>query len=376
MKSGAFNIGKIFGIQFRLHYSWFIIFTLVTVFLSWQVFPLSLIDQPQVVYWIMGVVTSLLFFASVLAHELAHSLIGRAHGIPIKSITLFIFGGAAMMTREATRASDELKMAIAGPVSSLLIAALFGIVYATFNGIVNQLALMAYWLAYINVVLAVFNLFPGFPLDGGRILRSLIWHFSGNYMRATRIATQAGRVIGYLFIAGGFLLILADGNLLSGIWLVFIGWFLANTAKASYRQAQLQDVLRGFTALQVMTSDCPVVPGEITVSQLMQEYAAAGSRCFLVAEQGRVEAFISLRNINSVAWRDRDNTRLRDIAMPLEKVKAAYPEQDVLSIVQWMNESGLDQMPVINNGRVVGLITLDNVIRFVTSHSPLPMSPR
>ena len=376
MKSGAFNIGKIFGIQFRLHYSWFIIFTLVTVFLSWQVFPFSLIDQPQVVYWIMGVVTSLLFFASVLAHELAHSLIGRAHGIPIKSITLFIFGGAAMMTREATRATDELKMAIAGPVSSLLIAALFGIVYAAFNGIVNQLALMAYWLAYINVVLAVFNLFPGFPLDGGRILRSLIWYFSGNYMRATRIATQAGRVIGYLLIAGGFLLILADGNLLSGIWLVFIGWFLADTAKASYRQAQLQDVLRGFTASQVMTSDCPVVPGETTVSQLAQEYAAAGSRCFLVAEQGRVEAFISLRNINSVSWRDRDNTRLRDIAVSLEKVKAAYPEQDVLSIVQWMNESGLDQMPVINNGRVVGLITLDNVIRFVTSHSPLPMSPR
>lgn len=382
MKSGAFNIGKIFGIQFRLHYSWFIIFTLVTVFLSWQVFPLSLIDQPQVVYWIMGVVTSLLFFASVLAHELAHSLIGRAHGIPIKSITLFIFGGAAMMTREAARASDELKMAIAGPVSSLLIAAIFWIIYVSSigfgpsNDVANQLALMAYWLAYINVVLAVFNLFPGFPLDGGRILRSLIWHFSGNYMRATRIATQAGRVIGYLFIAGGIFLILADGNLLSGIWLTFIGWFLADTAKASYRQAQLQDVLKGFTASQVMTSDCPVVPGETTVSQLMQEYAAAGSRCFLVAEQGRVEAFISLRNINSVAWRDRDNTRLRDIAVPLDRAKAAYPEQDVLSIVQWMNESGLDQMPVINNGRVVGLITLDNVIRFVTSRSPLPISPR
>jgi len=361
------NLGRILGIQFRLHYSWFIIFILVTVFLAWQVFPPNLPNQPQPVYWAMGTITSLLFFASVLAHELAHSIVGRAHGIPIKSITLFIFGGAAHMTREADKASDELKMAVAGPISSLVIGGLFAAVWLFLRGSADQMALMALWLAQINMVLAVFNLLPGFPLDGGRVLRSLVWHFSGSYKRATKMATQAGRGVGYLIILGGIAIVFLYGDWLAGFWLALIGFFLESTARASYRQSQLQELLKGFTASQVMVSDCRLVPGQTTVSQLVQEYATSSDKCLLVTDQGRAGGVLALHNIKSISQKDRDKTRLRDIARPLNRLPVAHPDQDVLAIVQQMNETDIDLMPVVSGGRVIGLITLDNLIAFVNS---------
>lgn len=366
--SSTVNLGRIFGIQFRLHFSWFIIFTLVTVFLSWQVFPPALLEQSQLVYWTMGAVTSLLFFASVVAHELAHSLVGRANGITIKSITLFIFGGAAHMTREPSQAVQELRMAVAGPISSLVMAGLFWMVWNTFSSTSPQLALMALWLAQINLVLAVFNLFPGFPLDGGRVLRALIWHFSGSYKKATRIATQAGRVVGYLFVFGGVTLIVFYQEWLSGVWLGLIGLFLESTARASYKQAMLQQVLQGMTAGEVMLSDCRRVSAETTVSQLAMKYGGSDAGCFIVAGEGRAEGIITLHNIASVAMSVRDSTRLEEIARPLEKLPAVSPGDDVLGIVQNMNEAGHDEVAVMDGDGLVGLITLDSLIELVNRH--------
>ena len=228
----TFNLGKLFGIQFRLHFSWFIIFILVTVLL---VYP----EYRQWLYWVTGIITSLLFFASVVAHELAHSLVGRANGIPIVSITLFIFGGVAQMTREATRSGAELKMAAAGPICSLVIGGLFGLLWLIMPNVTEPIAIMILWLAVMNGVLAAFNLIPGFPLDGGRVFRSLLWRFTGDYSRSTRIATRVGQGIGYLFILGGISIIFLHPFGLSwfdGIWIAFIGWFLESAAAASYRQ--------------------------------------------------------------------------------------------------------------------------------------------
>jgi Zn-dependent protease/CBS domain-containing protein len=365
--SSTVNLGRIFGIQFRLHFSWFIIFALVTAFLSWQVFPPALSGQSQLAYWTMGAVTSLLFFASVVAHELAHGLVGRANGITIKSITLFIFGGAAHMTREPSQAAQELRMAIAGPVSSLVIAGLFWAASNTFNGTSPQLALMALWLAQINLVLAVFNLFPGFPLDGGRILRAIVWRFSG-YKKATRIATQAGRVVGYLFVLGGVAIIIVDQNWLSGVWLGLIGLFLESTARASYKQAMLQQVLQGMTAAEVMLSGCRRVPRETTVSELATEYGDSDERCFIVADEGRAEGIITLHNIASVAKSEKDSTRLGQIARPLETLPTARLGDDVLGIVQHMNESGHDEVAVMEQDGLVGLITMDSLIELVNRH--------
>lgn len=366
----AFNLGRVFGIQFRLHYTWFIIFILITTSLSWRLFPSSYPGQPWLLYWVIGVVASLLFFTSVLAHELAHSLVGRAHGIPIRSITLFIFGGVAEMTKEATHPGAEFKMAAAGPACSLVIGGLFALLYWLTRSTIQPIAAMALWLAYINVALAVFNLIPGFPLDGGRVFRSILWRVSDNYRRSSRIATRVGQGVGYLFITGGIVIIFVLHEWFSGLWLVFIGWFLENAASVSYRQVQWRETLHGFTVSQAMTSDCPVISPSATVNQLVQGYAfITGHRCFLVAEEDRLMGILTLHNIKTVSQSDWDATQVKEIMTPVDKLKVAYPDQDALSILEQMNESNVNQMPVVSEGRVIGLITRDNLIRLLRIRS-------
>lgn len=248
----AFGLGKLFGIQFRIHYTWFIIFILVTLFL---VNP----DYSRWSYWVIGIITSLLFFASVLAHELAHSLVGRANGGTITSITLFIFGGVAQMTKEAERPGAELKMAAAGPICNLIIGGLLGLLWWITPNITEPAASMILWLAVMNGALAVFNLIPGFPLDGGRVFRSLLWRVTGNYRLSTQIAIRIGQGIGYLFILGGIAIIVLQQFSFSwfdaiglswfdGIWFIFIGGFLVSTASTSYRQLHRQEPHQGANA--------------------------------------------------------------------------------------------------------------------------------
>ena len=369
----AFNLGKIFGIQFRLHYTWFIIFILVTVSLSWHYFPIVYTDWTGLIYWVIGILTSLLFFASVVAHELAHSLVARINGIPVKSITLFIFGGIAHIAREAARPGAEFKMAAAGPACSLVLGGLFGLLWLFSRGVTEPIAAMAFWLARINVILAAFNLIPGFPLDGGRVFRSLLWHFTGDYKRSTLVAVRVGQGVGYLFILGGILIMfLFPHQWFSGLWLAFIGWFLENAASASYRQAQWRVALHGFSASQVMTSDCPVVPLNITVSRLVQGYVfASGRRFFLVADDGGLKGIVTLHNIKSISQQNWDVTQVKEIMTPVDKVKVAHPNQDALSILEQMDENDINQMPVVSEGRVIGLIARDNLIRFLRTRSEL-----
>jgi Zn-dependent protease len=256
----TFNLGKLFGIQFRIHFTWFIIFILVTFAL---VYP----NYSQWLYWVTGIITSLLFFASVVAHELAHSLVGRDNGIPIASITLFIFGGVAQMTKEASRPGAELKMAVAGPICSIIIGGFFGL-FLLIPEIPEPLATMIFWLAIMNGMLAAFNLIPGFPLDGGRVFRSVLWSVTGSYSRSSRIAMRVGQGFGYLFILGGILIIFLHPFALTwydGIWIAFIGWFLESAASASYRQIRLQEVLSSMPAAEAVTSDYPVAPSDVDV---------------------------------------------------------------------------------------------------------------
>jgi Zn-dependent protease len=256
----TFSLGRLFGIDFRLHFTWFIIFILVTVSL---VSP----NYSQWYYWVIGIVTSLVFFASVVAHELAHSLVGRANGIPIVSITLFIFGGIAQMTKEATRPGAELKMAVAGPICSLIIGGFFGLLLLV-PQIPEPVAVVIYWLAIMNGILAAFNLIPGFPLDGGRVFRSVLWSVSGSYIRASRIATRVGQGIGYLFILGGILVMFLHPFHLTwfdGVWIALIGFFLASAALASYRQIRWQEAFSSVAAAEAMSSVRPTAPSDIDV---------------------------------------------------------------------------------------------------------------
>jgi Zn-dependent protease len=374
LKSGI-PIGKLFGISLRLHYSWFFIFALITWALAANYFPST---QPS---WSLsmkigaGLITSFLFFGSVLFHELMHSLVALREGIQIQSITLFILGGVSQMTGEPKTARDEFRMAIAGPVSSLVLGGIFlGIYFAlrSNTAVAAQfVAAISFYLGFINILLGAFNLIPGFPLDGGRVLRSLLWWRGKNLQSATKIASNVGRAFGFLFIFGGIWLIFS-GYFFDGIWLALIGWFLESAAVGSYRQTLLQDMLKGHVASDVMSQDCMVVPPDITVEKLVNENVlTSGRRCFPVTSDGRVEGLVTMHNIRSVP-RDRWGTELvRDAMTPLDSIKSVEPNEDLNVVLQMMAQDDINQIPVIYQGKIVGVVGRDNIINFINTRAEL-----
>ena len=369
---GTIRLGRILGIKFQIHFSWFIIFILVSAFLILQVFPDSLPGQEQYIYWIMGLVTAVLFFTSVLIHEMAHSLVGQANGIPIKNITLFIFGGAAQSTREAESPGAEFKMAIAGPLTSMVLAGMFGLLYLALNKSVDQIAAVALWLAWINMVLAVFNLLPGFPLDGGRVFRSIVWRISGDYRKSTVIASYVGRGIGFIIITGGVVIIFLTRDIVAGIWLALIGWFVESAARSSYHQLNLQQLLKGFTVSQVMDRDCLKIPEETTVGGFINDYTHKNrGSCVFLENGGKIKAVVELKKAGVSGAMDREKIRLKDFAVPIEKLGATSPDENLLGIAQQMNEKNIHQIPVYEGGDIHGLVTLESIIGFVNQHTEI-----
>lgn len=370
MKS-SFHLGKVMGIPLGINYSWFIIFFLITLTLAQYYFPRVYPHWATLTYWVVALGTSLLFFASVVAHELAHSLVSVRSGIPVKSITLFVFGGVARISREATRPSTELLMAAAGPLSSIVIAGLFALVWLLTEDIVEPVAAMSFYLCWINLVLAAFNMVPGFPLDGGRVLRSLIWGLSGSYRRATRIATLSGRGISYLFILGG-LLIIFFFDLVLGLWLAFIGGFLNVAASASYRQAMLLDTLRGFTAQDLMSRDCHLLPSELTLEALVNDYfLPLGHRCLLVGEWSKLRGIITLQDIKRVPKQRWGSTTVAEAMTPSEKIGLVYPSDDVPTILERIEEEGMGLVLVVAEGRPIGIIERDHLLQSSRARSEL-----
>ena len=359
-------IGRLFGIPLRLHYSWFVIFALVTISLSWEYFPANYPRWSDGEYWLLGIATSLLFFASVIGHELAHSVVSTINGVPVRSITLFIFGGVARISREATSPRAELAMALAGPLCSLLLSGIFGLIWFLLRDVSEPLGALGFWLAWINLLLAMFNLIPGFPLDGGRVFRSIIWQVTGNYKKATRIASTTGRGVAYVFIGGGIAIMLFLGDWFGGLWLAFIGWFLNNAASTSYHQAMLREALQGLTARDVMTSNCPSVPPHLTLAQLVRGYAMpGGQRCFLVADESRLEGILTLGNIEAVPQPRWETTTVDKAMTRVDELKMADSREDAVNLLERMYEEDIDQLPVVNEGRVIGIIARDSLVRFI-----------
>jgi Zn-dependent protease len=255
MARGSITIGKLSGITINIDYSWFFIFLLVTWSLAVNYFPSVFPDWSIAQSIAAGLITSLLFFASVLAHELGHSITAQKHGIPVSSITLLIFGGLASITREPERPGIEFKIAIAGPLTSIVLGIIFWVLYfflpsPSFDGV----AKIAFWLGWMNLVLAAFNLLPGFPLDGGRVLRAIIWKVSKNPNKATQWVSNIGKAIAYLMIAAGIVLMFT-GNIINGLWLAFIGWFLSNAASGSSRRVSVQHELQKYTVAELMKTN-------------------------------------------------------------------------------------------------------------------------
>lgn len=373
MLKGGVLLGKIFGISIRLHFSWFIIFALVTWILTTSYFPGFYPDWSLAAKIGAGVITSLLFFASVLAHELMHSVVAQASGIPVKSITLFIFGGVSQIAEEPKEPKIELRIALVGPLTSILLGGIFLAIWFTLRGTVEEVAAIAAWLGIVNILLGVFNLIPGFPLDGGRVLRSILWWRTKDLRRATRTASNMGRGVGFLFIFGGIWLIFI-GLWLNGLWMAFIGWFLQNAAAGSFRQLTLQQMLQGHAAREVMTRDCLTVPPEVTIEQLVNEHVLpSGNLCFVVAVGSRVQGLITLQDIKVVPRELWPTKRVMEVMTPFDKMKWVPPDQDLASVLGILTQDDLAQVPVVENGNIVGMVVRNNLLAFINIRDKLGM---
>ena len=378
MAKGGLLIGKVFGISLRLHYSWFFIFALITWALAANYFPATYPNWSLPLKIIAGLVTSILFFSSVLVHEIMHSLVAIRQGTNVEAITLFFLGGVSRITNEPKTAKDEFRMAIAGPLSSLVLGGIsLSIFFALRDSSIiayQFVAAITFYLGYINIFLGVFNLIPGFPLDGGRVLRSIIWWHGKNLRNATKIASNIGRAVGFLFIFGGIYLIFTN-NWFNGVWLALIGWFLESTAVGSYRQLLLQEMLKGHVAREVMSQDCMIVSPDITIERLVNEkILISGRRCFPVSANDHAEGLISMRDV-SVIPRGQWNTKLvKDAMIPLTKLKLVGPDDDLNTVFQLLVNNDINQVPVLAEGNIVGMVGRDNIINFINIRSGIERS--
>lgn len=371
MIGNTLRVGRVFGIELKIDYSWFIVFALVAWFLAGRYFPMTHPGWSIGVYWAMGAITALLFFASVVAHELAHSFVSQAHGVPVRDITLFIFGGVAQISEEPKRARDEFLMALAGPATSLVIVSLFGLLWLVSLPASPLLHALAGWLAWINVSLALFNLIPGFPLDGGRVFRAIVWSVTGNLRRATQIATGLGRVVANGFIFWGIWQIF-DGNWANGLWIAFIGWFLENAATASYRRVALQEMLAGHTAREVTMTDCPRIPRGLTLDLLVDQVVLpSGRRCFPVVEDDQVFGLLTLHGIKKVLRERWAATRVEEVMIPLADLKTVHPDDELTIVFERMTAEDFNQFPVMEGRQLLGMVARDDVLAFLRTRAEL-----
>ena len=346
------------GIQVGVHYSWFIIFFLITFSLTTR-FASEHPHWTSVEHYGVGIATSLLFFASILIHELAHSFVALAKGIPVRAITLFVFGGVAQIGREPDRPATEFQIAIAGPIASFLLSAAFGLMAVLAGGASEYLVALAGWLAQINLMLAVFNLVPGFPLDGGRIFRAALWHYTGSFSKATRIAAGSGQAVGYVLILGGIWTGLITGNWFSGLWLAFIGWFLLNAAQESVLQVSVRSALSGLLAEDVMARDCPTVSDRMSLGELVDEHILqTGQRCFLVSTNGELDGLVTLHQVKAVPRERWAMTPITEAMTPLAKLRVVAPETPLVDVLAKMEQDDVNQVPVTKDGRLRGLIKI------------------
>ncbi|MBN1890386.1 MAG: site-2 protease family protein [Thermoflexales bacterium] len=364
------KLGRIWGIPIGLHASWFLIFGLVTWSLAAGYFPGEYPALPSGAYWLLGALTSLLFFGSVLAHELGHSWVALRHQIPVRSVTLFIFGGVAHIGREPRTPGAEFRIAVAGPLTSAGLALAFGGLFLLDRHI-PYLAAPSMWLARINLMLALFNLIPGFPLDGGRVLRALVWKISGSFYRATQVAAFSGQVVAFGFIGLGALTVIG-GNWFNGVWLVFIGWFLQNAAAATYAQANMQQSLRGITVGQVMQRDCWQIPGPLTLDQLVEEHVLTGGRrCFLVTDADQLQGLLTLRDVSAVPKADWGQITAMQAMRPLDQLVRVEPATELQAALRLMDEANVAQVPVVEGQRIAGMLSREQVLHYLRVRAEL-----
>jgi Zn-dependent protease/predicted transcriptional regulator len=369
------KLGKIFGVEIGLHYSWFIIALLITFSLAGQ-FQLTNPAWSSGLRWGLAVVTAILFFASIVGHELSHALVAKARGVPVRSITLFALGGIAQMERDAADAKTEFWMGIIGPITSFVIGVVclviaFALGWSPSGLPRTPLAAMFMWLGVINIGLAIFNMVPGFPLDGGRVLRGLIWWITGNPKRATMIAARVGQIIAFLMIVYGVMQFFS-GSGFNGLWLAFIGWFLLSASRESYAQMVITEGLRGLNVADVMSSDYPSVDAYINLQTFAEEHLMrTGRRFFVVSLKGHPEGIITPAEIAGVPRQRWPYTTVADVMRPLDRVRTVRADSSITDALELMASQDLNQLPVVANGSLAGVVSRAHVLQLIQTRAQL-----
>jgi len=369
------KLGRIFGIAIGLHYSWIIIALLVTLSLRSQ-FAAVHPDWSNATTWTTAIITGLLFFVSILLHELSHAAVAKLRGLPVRAITLFALGGVAQIEKDAADAKTEFWMGIMGPVASVLIGVIC-LVLAYILGwnladVPNgPIAAMFMWLGVINIALAIFNMIPGFPLDGGRVLRAIVWWITGDANRSTRIASVVGQFVAFGFIMIGILRFFGGAGF-GGLWLAFIGWFLLDAARASGAQVEIAERLNGVSVGDVMTRQFPVVDGNSNLETFVHDHLLpSGHRCFVVLEQGRPAGIITPHEVKTIARARWPYTTVSDVMRSLESLSTVGPERPVTEALELMGREDVNQVPVVQGGSLAGIISRGHITRLLQTRAEL-----
>ena len=369
------KLGRIFGVAVGLHYSWIIIALLVTLSLRSQ----FAVDHPNwdaSTTWIIAIITGLLFFVSILLHELSHAAVAKLRGIPVRAITLFALGGVAQIEKDAADAKSEFWMGIIGPITSFVIG-LFCLALAWLFGwnlaseAVSAPAAMFMWLGFINIALAIFNMIPGFPLDGGRVLRAIVWWITGDANRSTRIASRVGQLVALGFIMLGIFRFFSGAGF-GGLWIAFIGWFLLDAARASGAQVEITERLTGLKVGDVMAQQFPVVDANANLQTFVQEHLLpTGHRCFVVSEQGTPAGIITPHEVKAIDRARWPYTTVGDVMRSFDTLRTVSPERPVTEALEMMGREDVNQIPVVQQGKLAGIISRAHIVRVLQTRAEL-----
>lgn len=358
---------RVLGIQISLNYTWFIVFGLIVWSLAFGYFPYHYPGLGRSAHWIMGFLGAVFLFLSVLAHEVTHSYIAKKEGIEVSEITLFIFGGVSHLTKEPEDPKKELRVAIGGPFSSLVLALIFWILSKAASQVPSLLlftGLLSY-LAYINLALAIFNLIPGFPLDGGRVLRAIYWKKTGSLRKATQIASGTGKLVGVGIILVGLFWILT-GNLIGGFWFVIIGIFLRSAAEGGYQQAVVKGALEGVKVRELMSRSVISVQPSLQIDRLVENfYLTHKHNTYPVVDNEKIIGIITLKQVREVPRDQWVEKTARDVMIPLREEITLHPDGEAVDALQKMIRSGEGRLPVVQDGKVAGMITRRDILHLL-----------
>ncbi|MPZ22017.1 MAG: CBS domain-containing protein [Dehalococcoidia bacterium] len=362
---GNIRVARIAGIDLLIHWSWFLIFGFLTYSLGADDgLYAEMFDWAARERYLIGAISAFLFFASVIAHELSHSLLALRLGIPVKSITIFIFGGVSALEREPDNARHEFWIAFVGPGMSFLLAAVFGVLWFLFAGTSTHIGAITGYLSLINVATGAFNLVPGYPLDGGRVLRSILWGLKRNLLVATRIAARVGTLTAYLLMAAGIFMFFSFGNIIGGIWLIFIGFFLKNASETSYEQLLLDQTLKGVTAGSLMNRTYESVPPDMALQELIDKHLFR-TRFVAVMVETNLLGVITASDIKEVPQTEWETRSVYRTMTPREKLHVVQPTTPITEALQIMAEHDIHQVPVIATYDLLGFVTRGDVLRFI-----------